>query len=172
MGINEYLTEELIAEYAAEGKKISYELAWLVVMGRMYDGFARDCRKVYPTMSAETIAAKLDVSVRFVEVTLARYGMSEMEEPPSGFWEQIAEMRKIWALIGGDQQVDFRRYIEEEDMRIREKIGAVDVFLIYTDFSDDKIAEVVDVSVCFVEEIKAIWAMRKNKEQGVLHNTR
>ncbi len=171
MGINDYLAEELVVELAESGKKMSFELARLMVMVRTYDGLTRDFLRVNNKMLAEEISGMLGVSVRFVEITMARYGYGEMKEHPAGFQEQIAEMRAMEAVEGGGKKIDLVRYVAERVLRCEEQINAVDIFLTNTDYSIDKIAELVGVSVSFVEELQSVWVVLKNKTQGVMHTS-
>jgi hypothetical protein len=170
MGINDYLAEELVGEFAEGGKKISFELARLTVMVRTYDGLIRDFLIVNNKMLAEEISGMMGVSVRFAEITMARYGYGKMKEHPADLQEQIAEMRAMDARENEGKEIDLVRYVVEKVLRCEEQINAVDVFLTNTDYSIDKIADLVGVSVSFVEELQSVWVMLKNKKtQGVMH---
>lgn len=89
MGVNEYLAEELVSELAARNQRVGLDLAKLVVLVRTYDAFVRDYKKVYPKMSTRKIAATFKVSVRFLEITLVRYGLNGMAPSPGRVGDRL-----------------------------------------------------------------------------------
>ena len=95
MGMNDFLAEAMVEEYEEKGKKISFELARLVVQAETCDSIVKLMMHTRE-FSAEKIAALLGVSLRFVEISMARHGRVKKRKPESEVtvWEQIWEMRK------------------------------------------------------------------------------
>jgi hypothetical protein len=75
-------------EYEEESKKISFELARLVVQAESNDAIIKLMLRD-PKFSVENIAAFLGVSVRFVEISIDWYMRRKKEEPESDvtIWE-------------------------------------------------------------------------------------
>lgn len=157
MGMDDLLAEAMVEEYEEKGKKISFELARLVVQAETNDSIVRSMMHA-PEFSAEKIAAFLEVSLRFVQISVARYGSVKKGEPDGGaiLWEQILEMKKRddpksdWSK---DRQ---ERWGKDFSIRISEQIEIVKVFLANPDYSVHKISDLVGISVSSVEKIKGI----------------
>lgn len=98
----------------------------------------------------------LNVSVRFVKVCISRYksGKTADPEPDAVAWEQILEMRK--RLDPQSKWGDERREYYEKDLslRISEQIKIAEVFLTDTNYSVNKIARLIGLSVTSVEKLK------------------
>jgi hypothetical protein len=155
MGMNDLLAEAMVEEYEEKGKKISFELARLVVQAETCDGSVKLMMHI-PELSAEKIAAFLGVSLRFVEISMAQHGRVKKRKPESEVivWEQIWEMRKRDDSESYWSKDRVERREKEFSIRISEQIEAVKIFLANPDYSVHKIADLVGISVSSVELIK------------------
>jgi hypothetical protein len=155
MGMFDLLAEAMVEEYEEKGKKLSFELARLIVQVETNDGLIKVMLHD-PEYSMESMAAFLDVSVRFVEISIARYKRRKKEELESDVtvWEQVFEMRKRDDPKSDWTQERQERSEKDFSIRISEQIEAVKIFLASPDYPVEKIAELVGISVSSIELIK------------------
>jgi hypothetical protein len=165
MNTKEYLTEELLEEYAEQGKKISYEFAWYVALVRLYDEMILLLRKEDIDMAG--FAAKLGVSERFVQLTYGRYDDRErvvgLPRGRPALLEQVAELRMREPREIKDIEKDPERYERERHLRQTEEFEAVEVLLDAGYYTTAEIAEIVGVTVSYVEEAQAVIAAIRHK---------
>jgi hypothetical protein len=155
MNTNEFLTEQLLEEYAERGKKMSYELAWFVARVRLYDETLMWFRDDPETTSR--CMATFGLSERFVQLTYARYGGERPAGAPRGpaaLLEQVAELKIKEPRTSKDIEKDPERYARERRLRQAEEFEAVNVLLDAGCYMVARIAELVGVTVSYVEEVK------------------
>ncbi len=164
MNTNEHLTEELLEEYAERGKKISYELAWYVARVRFYDDMLIWLR---PDPEATAVCvATFGLSERFIQLTYARHDGETATGLPRGraaLLEQVAELRLREPRERKDIEKDLERYAREWKLRQIEEFDAVDVLLDAGLYTVARIAELVGVTISFVEEVRTIREAIRNK---------
>jgi len=149
MGIVHALTENLIEECAERGRLISYKLAYYTMKAETADGWIRAMMKGMD--SKEQMMAFANVSERFLEISMKRHSLEDGEEE-GATWvlEQIAEVRAM-ELKNPQMDQDTERFERERMLRDREKYSAVQTFLGETNYSSERIAELVGVPVPVVE---------------------
>lgn len=170
MNTKEFLTEELLEEYAGRGEKISYELAWYVALVRLHDHMIVLLR-AEPADDAAGIAAKLGVSERYVQLTVGRqFDEDRVEGLPRGraaLLEQVAELRTREPRGETDIEKDPERYAREWRLRQKEEFEAVDVLLNAGCYTVPRIADLVGVTTSFVEEVHQVAMATRNKYASV-----
>jgi hypothetical protein len=165
MNTKEYLTEELLEEYAERGEKISYEFAWYVALVRLYD----DMILLLKTDPADVAgsAAKLGVSARYVQLTYGRYDEGErvmgLPYGRAALLEQVAELRMREPREIKDIEKDSERYERERHLRQKEEFESVEVLLDAGYYTTAEIAEIVGVALSYVEEAQEVIAAIRYK---------
>ena len=159
------MTEELLEEYAERGEKISYEFAWYVALVRLYYYMIM----VLSTEPADPvgIAAKLGVSERFGQLTYGRQnyreGAAGLPRGRAALLEQVAELRTREPREREDIEKDLERHTREWNLRRKEEFEAVEVLLDAGFYTIARIAELVGVTISFVEELRTIKEAIRNK---------
>lgn len=111
----------------------------------------------------EEITGLLGISDRFLELSLKRHNGQEDGKGGAGLLEQLAEVRAK-ELKAPTMKQDEELFEKEWYLRYEEKVIAVKVFLKETDYSNERIAELVGVTVSQVK-MNREWPNVKLEDQ-------
>ena len=148
MGIQDQLAKIKVEEFAERGKRISFKLAWYIAEAQTKDELVWLLTK--GNWARKDITSFLGISERFLEISLKRLNDEEEGTGKVGILEQIAEVRAK-ELKDAIMMQDKELFEKEWYLRNEEKLTSVKVFLQETDYSDERIAELVGVSVSMVK---------------------
>ena len=151
MGIDHELAKAKLEEFAERGKRITYKLAWYITKAESLDSLIWLMLKA--EWSKEEIIAFWDISDRFFEISMKRHSGEGPDEGKAGVLEQIAEVRAK-KFKDPDLGKNKELFEKDSDLRLKEKLTAVEIFLEETQYSPERIAELVGVSVSFVKNIR------------------
>jgi len=156
MNILEMLADERVREYYKKGKVVSFELARLAVQAETFDrtiGLLVLPPENYPI---EDLADLLRVSVRFVEISFARYTFRKGNDVDSDveLWEQIMEMRKEDDPESEWSEERLEHYKKEISLRLSEMTKLAKMFLAKTNYTDKRIADLVGLSGTFIHRLR------------------
>ena len=171
MNLEEYLTEELLEDFAGRGKKFSYELAWYLAKVKDYNGYI-EMFQGNPDL-LEWCKKNYELSDRFIQLTLAM--LNEKSDDPLlpsgkvGILERVAELKRIAPRTPEQIQKNPERYAREFWLRRLEEVEAVSYFGESGLYTVSKIAEMAEVSESFVEEVNMIRAFVHEKKEKEKH---
>ena len=144
-------------EFAQKGKHVTYKLSWYIAQVESLDGIIWLMMKA--GCSREEIIDLWDISDRFLEISEKRHSGVGPEEGMSEVLEQIAEVRAK-KFKDSELRKDEELFKKDSDLRLKEKVAAVEVFLTETQYSPQHVAELVGISVSRVDRIKEILSSK------------
>ena len=146
-------------EFAAKGKQVSYKLSWYIAQADSLNRLIWLMMKA--NRSREEIITFLDVSNGFWEISMKVHGGGGTEASMVEVLEQLAEVRAK-KFKNPELRKDEELFEKDSHLRLTEKATAIEIFLTESQYSPERIAELVGISVSRVSEIKEILNARSS----------